>query len=111
MPKVKDSTHKYHAETTVLSGQLVLPVAQKIEPQAHTKLPENGGYFSQRQDIFRLESVVSFRSAYSHVTGSKSNKPDEGWNTLTTTVVEGLNVMEVLPRRPYAVDLLPRHAL
>ncbi len=96
MPKVKERTHKYNAETMVLSGHLVLPLEQKIEPQAHTTLPENGGYFSQRLDGYRLESIISFRSAYSHVSGSHSNKPGGGWNTLTTTVVEGLNVLEVL---------------
>ena len=111
MPKVKERTHKYHAETTVLSGHLVLPVAQKIEPQAHSKLPENGGYFSQRQDIFRLESVISFSSAYSHTAGSKSNKTDGGWNTLTTTVVEGLNVMEVLTADRVVGQTITEHPL
>jgi hypothetical protein len=111
MPKVKERTHKYDAETMVLSGHLVLPVAQKIEPQAHTKLPENGGYFSQRQDLFRLESVVTFRSAYSHTAGIKSNKPGAGWNTLTTTVVEGLNVMEVLTADRVVGQTITEHPL
>jgi hypothetical protein len=111
MPKVNERTHKYNAETMVLSGQLVLPVAQKIEPQAHTKLPENGGYFSQRLDGYRLESVISFRSAYSHTSGSKSNKPGEGWNTLTTTVVEGLNVMEVLTADRIVGQTITEHPL
>jgi hypothetical protein len=111
MPKVKERTHKYDAETMVLSGHLVLPVSQKIEPQAHTKLPENGGYFSQRLDGYRLESVISFRSAYSHVSGNKSNKPGGGWNTLTTTVVEGLNVLEVLTADRVVGQTITEHPL
>jgi hypothetical protein len=111
MPKVKERTHKYNAETMVLSGELVLPVAQKVEPQAHTKLPENGGYFSQRLDGYRLESVVTFRSAYSHTSGSKSKKDGEGWNTLTTTVVEGLNVMEVVTADRVVGQTITEHPL
>jgi hypothetical protein len=96
MSEVNAGTHRYDAEATVLSGQLDLPVSQKIEPQAHTKLAEKGGYFNQRSEAYRLQSVISFRSAYSHVAGIRSLKPGGGWHTLTTTVVEGLNVLEVL---------------
>jgi hypothetical protein len=96
MPKVNERTHKYNAEATVLSGDLLLPISQKIEPQTHSKLAETGGYFNQRTEAYRLESIISFRAAYSHVAGNRSNKQGGGWSTLTTTVVEGLNVMEVL---------------
>ncbi len=111
MPKVKERTHNYYAEANVLGGHLVLPLEQKIEPQAHTKLPDNGGYFSQRLDGYRLESVISFRSAYSHVSGSRSNKPGGGWNTLTTTVVEGLNVLEVLTADRVVGQTITEHPL
>jgi hypothetical protein len=111
MPGVKERKHTYNAEATVLSGKLLLPVAQTIEPQAHAKLDPKGGYFSQRSDGFRLESVISFRAAYSHVSGSKSNKPGEGWNTLTTTVVEGLNVMEVVTADRIVGQTITEHPL
>ena len=93
MSEVNERSHRFDAEAVVLSGQLDLPVSQKIEPQAHSQLPEKGGYFNQRSDSFRLESVISFRAAYSHVSGSRSLKPGGGWHTLNTTVVEGRNVM------------------
>jgi hypothetical protein len=96
MSAVNERPHTYYAEATVLSGHLRLPVSQPIEPQVHTKLSEKGGYFSQRSEIYRLQSIISFRSAYSHVAGNRSNKPGEGPTTLTTTVVEGLNVLEVV---------------
>jgi hypothetical protein len=111
MPGAKEKKHIYNAEATVLSGKLLLPVSQTIEPQAHAKLDPKGGYFSQRSDGFRLESVISFRAAYSHVAGSKSNKPGEGWNTLTTTVVEGLNVMEVLTADRVVGQTITEHPL
>jgi hypothetical protein len=111
MSDVKERTHTYNAEATVLSGHLQLPLAQKIEPQAHSKLAEAGGYFNQRSDGYRLESVVSFSSAYSHVSGNRSLKPGEGWHTMTTTVVEGLNVMEVLTADRVVGQIITEHPL
>jgi hypothetical protein len=111
MSEVNERTHRFDAEATVLSGQLDLPVSQKIEPQAYSKLPEKGGYFNQRADSFRIETVISFRSAYSHVSGSRSPKPGRGWDTLTTTVVEGLNVMEVLTADRVVGQTITEHPL
>ncbi|MGA2888076.1 MAG: hypothetical protein ABSE51_08490 [Terracidiphilus sp.] len=96
MPQANERKHIYNAEATVLSGHLKLPIEQPIEPQVHSKLEPGGGYFNQRSGAYQLESVISFRSAYSHVSGNLSKKQNEGHLTLTTTVVEGLNVLEVL---------------
>jgi hypothetical protein len=93
---MSESTHLYHAEASALKGTLILPISQEIEPQVHAKLPEVGGYLTQRADLYRLESIISYRSAYTHVSGALSDKPDGGHTTLTTTVVEGLNVLEVV---------------
>ena len=111
MPATKERTHTYNAEATVLSGKLTLPVTQPIEPQAHSKLDPKGGYFSQTSDGYKLESIISFGYAYSHVAGNKSTKPGEGWNTLTTTVVEGLNVMEVLTADRVVGQTITQHPL
>jgi hypothetical protein len=111
MSEVIERTHTYHAEASVLGGHLRLPLPQKIEPQAHSKLAETGGYLSQRSEGFRLESVISFSSAYSHVAGNRSLKPGEGWHTLTTTVVEGLNVMEVLTADRVVGQMITEHPL
>ncbi len=111
MPATTKRTHTYNAEATVLSGKLTLPVMQPIEPQAHSKLDPKGGYFNQRSDGYKLESIVSFNSAYSHVAGNKSTKSGEGWHTLTTTVVEGLNVMEVVTADRIVGQTITHHPL
>jgi hypothetical protein len=111
MPASKERTHTYHAEATVLSGNLTLPVTQNIEPQTHSKLDPKGGYHSQRSDSYKLESIISFDNAYSHVAGNKSTKPGEGWHTMTTTVVEGLNVMEVLTADRVVGQTITHHPL
>lgn len=96
MSKLNGRTHYFHAEANILSGHLRLPFEHRIKPQAHTHLPKEGGYFSHRDEHFRLESVLEYRSAYSHVAGNINPKPEGGWTTLVTTVIEGLNVMEVV---------------
>ncbi len=96
MSEATERVHLYHAEATVLGGHLRLPLSHEIKPQAYLQLPAEGGYFSQRAENFRVESVLSFRSAYTHVAGYCGVKPGEGWTTLTTTVVEGLNILDVL---------------
>ena len=89
-------THKYHAESTAVSGKLEHPLTQTIEPQSHVKLNETGGYLSERAELYRAEGVISFKHAYTQVTGNPDPKPGHGWATLSTAVVEGLNVLEVL---------------
>jgi hypothetical protein len=111
MSEVNERTHRFDAEATVLSGQLDLPISQKIAPQAYSKLPDKGGYLSKRSDNFRVESIISYSAAYSHVSGSKSPKPGRGWDTLTTTVVEGLNVMEVLTADRVVGQTITEHPL
>jgi hypothetical protein len=111
MPEMNERTHLYKAEATILSGELRLPVFQPIEPQTRSTLSEKGGYFNQRSDGYRLESVISYRSAYSHSAGNPSLKPGEGWNTLTTTVVEGLNVLEVLTADRVVGQMITLHPL
>jgi len=96
MSKLNGRTHYFHAEANILSGHLRLPIEHRITPQAHTHLPKEGGYFSHRAEHFRLESLLEYRSAYSHVAGNINPKPGGGWTTLVTTVIEGLNVMEVV---------------
>src|SRR5690349_16181307 len=89
--------HTYFAEASALHGSLKLPFVQDFCAPTFVKLNQEGGYVSQHTENFRLGGVVSFRSAYTQVAGNLDTvKPDHGWNTLTTSVIEGLNVMDVL---------------
>jgi hypothetical protein len=88
--------HNYHAEASILEGQLKLPLVQEIKTQAYAKLHEKGGYFAQHEQDYKLEGVISFRKAYTQVAGNVARKEGHGWSTLATSVVEGLNVLEVV---------------
>jgi len=111
LSEVNGRTHRYHADATILSGHLKLPLVQQVEPQAHAHLREEGGYLSERSANYRLESVVSYKSAYTHVAGNRSTKPGQGWTTLSTTVIEGLNVMEIVTADRIVGQTITEHPL
>jgi hypothetical protein len=96
MNQIVERFHYYNADATVIEGHLVLPFEQEIGRQGQASLSAKGGYFSQRVENYRLGEVISIRSAYTQVAGNPSDKPEGGWNTLTTVVLEGLNILEVL---------------
>lgn len=88
--------HHFHAESTVLHADLKHPLHQEIKPQNFVKLPKGGGYLSEHARDYRVENVVSYKSAHTHVAGHRSTKDDGGWITLVTSTIEQLNVLEVV---------------
>lgn len=96
MPQQTARTHQYHAEATVLTGDLHHPLVQEIKPQSNVKLAQRGGYLSEHSEPYRLEGVISFQKAYTQVAGNPDPKEGHGWSTLSTSVIEGLNVLEVV---------------
>ena len=103
--------HTFHAEASVLSAELRRPLQQDVKPQAFVKLPEEGGYLSERAEDFRLEGVLSFQSAYTQVAGNQSPKPGHGWVTLATSVVEKLNVLDVVTADRVVAQISTEHPL
>jgi hypothetical protein len=94
MPDKEDAF--YHAEAWALDGQLHRPLHQTIPPQAYVFVPSEGGYRSARAQDYRVEGVLSFRSAYTQVAGTQSQKPNYGHATLATAVLENFNVLDVV---------------
>jgi hypothetical protein len=89
--------HEYHAEANLLSGDLERPIAQKIPPQGSLCLRDwRGGHLYQRVHGYDLEGLVSFKSGYTRVSGYRSDKKSQAFVTLATSVIEGLNVFDVL---------------
>jgi hypothetical protein len=104
--------HRYHAEATVLTGDLIHPLQQQIKPQTNVKLAEKGGYLSEHAEPYRLEGVISFEKAYTQVAGNRDRtKPKHGWSTLVTSVVEGLNVLEVVTADRVVSQMATHHPL
>src|ERR1700676_4478314 len=111
MPDQTGRYHTYHAEAGVLHANLQLPLAQMIKPQAFTKLPERGGYLSQHAHDYRLEGIVSFRSAYTQGAGNRDVKPGHGFSTITTSVMEDLNVLDVVTADRVVAQISTEHPL
>lgn len=109
--EVNGRSHRYYAQATVVSGYLHLPLKQEVRSQARIMLPDSGGYISQHSDDYRLEGVLSYRSAYTQVAGNRSTKPGQGWSTLTTSVIEGLNVLEVVTADRVVGQTIVEHPL
>jgi len=100
-------SHYFHAEAHALSGKLKLPFEEEIKKQAFVKLEGNladlpaeeraqRNYFSQHAKNFRLEGIVSYAAAHTQVSGHESEKHDGASVTLATSVVEDLNVLNVV---------------
>jgi hypothetical protein len=111
MPKPTDRTHDYHSQATILEGKLRLPLIQEIKPQAYAHLQEEGGYKSEHSCGYQLEGIISFSAAHTQVAGNRSTKSDQGWTTITTTVVEKLNVLEVVTADRVVGQIITEHPL
>ena len=89
-------SHEYHADAHVLSGQLHRPIEQKIERQAPVTIKDRrGGHLTRFTEAISVEGLIAFSKGETRVSGSRSLK-NNGWVTLSTSVLEGLNVFEVI---------------
>jgi hypothetical protein len=104
--------HTYHGEATILSGDLKHPLKQQIKPQTNVKLSHKGGYLSEHAEPYRLEGLISFDRAYTQTAGNRDHdKEGHGWNTLVTSVIEGLNVLEVVTADRVVGQIATHHPL
>jgi len=98
------NSHYFHAEAHALTGKLELPFKEEIKKQAFVKLEgklaelsnEQRNYFSQHAKNFRLEGIISYAAAHTQVSGHESKKHKGASVTLATSVVEDLNVLNVV---------------
>ncbi len=110
--------HVYHAEAHVLSGNLRHPIEQPIQHQARVVLEKThlDGHIMQSVEGTTLEGLISFKAGHSRASGSKITKKDlwgndhSGWVTLSTSVLEGLNVFEVITVDRVVAQVSTEHA-
>jgi hypothetical protein len=94
--------HIFHADAHVLSGELKRPIAQMIEPQIPVHIKDRrGGHLTRLSEDFSVEGFISYKRGLTRVSGSPASKarPGQthvGWTTLSTSILEGLNVFEVI---------------
>jgi hypothetical protein len=91
----KPLEHEYYSDAQLLEAEFKRPLTRKIEPQARLSLEnDQDGYSFQQVGQYNANGLISFESGYTRVSGSKSEV--HGWVTLATTVVEGLNILDVI---------------
>ena len=110
-------TFHYHASAHVLSGEIWRPFQHVIEVQAPSVLPSTGGMGDSRVENFRHDDLISFKTGYTHVMGSKKRvKDNEGkestvYTTQVTATVENLNILDVVTADRVVARLSSSHDL
>jgi len=88
-------SHDYYARAQLLSGHLERPIDQTIEPQAAISLDgPTDSHFARHAENVSIEGFISFTRGKTRVSGARSLK-DNGWVTVATSILEGLNVFEI----------------
>jgi hypothetical protein len=85
----------YHADASPFGGHLTHPTERIIPAHASSSLPQAGGYASSRMGPIHHDEIVSCEAAYSTVSGAENTRKN-GFTTLVTSVVEELNVLEIV---------------
>lgn len=101
-------TYHYNAHGHGLSAHFHRPIEHLIDVQAASSLPTTGGHGTSRVDNFKFQEFVSFKAAYSHVSGSQ-NHADGSYTSLVTATVEGLNIQDVVTADRIVARLAAQH--
>lgn len=101
--------HNFNAAAHVLTANLEHPVTREVEREAHVRLRPDGTYKFQPTGPMRLEGILSYKSGYTQVGGHKSPKKGHGFVTLSTSVVEGLNILDVLTADRVVAQISTEH--
>jgi hypothetical protein len=100
--------HHYNAGAHLLKAELEYPLKEEIKPQAFVNLPSDGTYQFKRADPFHFEGVLSYQAGYTKVAGHKSTK-HRGFATLATSVLEGLNVLDIVTADRVVAQIATEH--
>jgi hypothetical protein len=104
----RSMTHRYGANSCLLTGRLKRPVELKIEAQAAVSLHgDEASRVTRHMELYSADGLISFRSGYTCVSGNDSEQ--HGWVTLSTSVLEGLNVLEVITAERVVAQVSTEH--
>lgn len=112
-PKSPDRTDRpshfhYHACAHAFAAQFTRPFHEQIDVIAASALPPTGGHGHASHEDFRFRQFISFKRAYTHVSGGYQAE-DKSNNTLVTSVIEGLNMMDILTADRIVCRLYSKH--
>jgi len=93
--KPKRKMYIHQASAIAVSGRITWPFTELIPTQSSLALSMDGGHDTIDVPGFQYNRIVSFASAYSEVAGSQRG-PDGPFDTLALTVIEKLNIQDVV---------------
>jgi hypothetical protein len=99
----------FQTDANPLGGYIEKPFEKNIPSHASASLPNTGGYVHSRVEELNFEDIVSVSAAYSHVSGREIQR-NGPWSTLVTSVVEGLNILEVVTADRVVAQLSVEHS-
>jgi hypothetical protein len=105
-----DTGHVYDATAYVFSAELQQPIQRTVGEQAFVDLPRKGGHRYERAEPFRLEGIVSHEGGYTQVAGFQGSD-GLGAITLATSVLEGVNILDVLTADRVVAQITSEHAV
>jgi hypothetical protein len=101
----KENYHVYHAEAHILSGHLEHPIKQPLQDFGRVVLENTRreSLITQSVGETNIEGLISFKSGHTRVVGTEVKQKVDifgnnhaGWVTLSTAVLEGYNVVDIV---------------
>jgi hypothetical protein len=117
---VLEQYHIYHAEANLLKGHLEHPIKQPIEDYGRVLLENTRRESLVTQSVGEtsVEGLISFKSGHTRVIGSQIRSKTDifgndhaGWVTLSSSVVEGLNVVDVITADRVVAQVSTEHPM
>ncbi|MBC7926318.1 MAG: hypothetical protein H7039_11735 [Bryobacteraceae bacterium] len=99
--------HIFHGHAYAAGGFVSRPIHATINVPASSSLPPDGGYQSAQAGPYNLENLIRFDAAYTQVAGSLDS--DGTFTTLASSVVENLNIFDVVRARRIVSQLAIYH--
>lgn len=90
------SLYFHHASAFGLAGQIDRPIQKAIAPLTAVSLAPSGGHGMQSIDNYNVPGVLSCGAAYAEVGGSLDASNNNTYTTYATSVVENLNIWNVI---------------
>jgi hypothetical protein len=95
MRPTSTKTFYFQSDAHSLGGSVTHPSQKMIPSQAQSSLPAVGGHVTTTTGAFNHDSIVSCQASYTRVSGIE-HQTDGPWSMVVTSVIEGLNIMEVV---------------
>ena len=102
--------HYFHANADAFGGRIERPFEQVLPSLAASSLSPAGGYGSARHGKYTLGEIFSIDAAYTQVGGS-FDEVKGSWTTIVTSVLEGVNIGNVVFADRIAAQISTEHPL